>query len=524
MVFGKNILENITTGMYYDSKVIYREYIQNACDQIDLAVKEGILSSAAEGKVDIDIDVRNRRITISDNATGIAEVDFRRQLENIADSDKELGVNKGFRGIGRLCGLAYCKTLTFCSTYLGETTRSIMTIDAQTMRDMIASPQKYSAEEILNKITKFTSAPASADEHGFVVCLDDINKENTALLDKEKVEAYLCFVAPVPYSNKFILRSKIYAHAQEIGYPIDEYNIYVGGNQIFKEYGMRLYSKSNLSGSKQVYDQFSDVAFYDIKKGNELIAWMWYGLSRFEKAIPKADNPMYGFRVRQGNIQIGENTILAKFFKEDRGNSYFVGEVFAVSPLLIPNSKRDNFNENETRNYFEQEIQRYCYDQLNRLYNSAAKLKSAFQRLSEYSSAVEELEKKTVSGFVDDKEKADLTRKVVEAEQKKDEAKKIIAKIPSGELAVNEPLTIVQKSIKEHFDKKEIEKKASKAEKKQSTIVTTQTEKPKYFTDSLSKLDKRSRKLVAQVMGVVSKHTDETTLNAIKADIEKEFR
>ena len=34
-VFGANILENLTTGMYQDSRVIYREYIQNACDQID---------------------------------------------------------------------------------------------------------------------------------------------------------------------------------------------------------------------------------------------------------------------------------------------------------------------------------------------------------------------------------------------------------------------------------------------------------------------------------------------------------
>ncbi len=42
-VFGANILENLTTGMYQDSKVIYREYIQNSCDQIDKAVKDGIL-------------------------------------------------------------------------------------------------------------------------------------------------------------------------------------------------------------------------------------------------------------------------------------------------------------------------------------------------------------------------------------------------------------------------------------------------------------------------------------------------
>ena len=36
---GKNILENLTTGMYADSKVIYREYVQNACDQIDKSVE-----------------------------------------------------------------------------------------------------------------------------------------------------------------------------------------------------------------------------------------------------------------------------------------------------------------------------------------------------------------------------------------------------------------------------------------------------------------------------------------------------
>ena len=48
--------------------------------------------------------------------------------------------------------------------------------------------------------------------------------------------------------------------------------------------------------------------------------------------------------------------------------------------------------------------------------------------------------------------------------------------------------------------------------------------KSKYFTDSLSKLDKNKRKLIAQVMVIVSKHTDEATLNKIKAEIEKEFR
>ena len=140
---GKNILDNLTTGMYSDSKVIYREYIQNACDQIDLAIKSGILS-ADEGYVDIYTDGKKRYISIRDNATGVKAEDFIEDVGDIANSNKEIGKNKGFRGIGRLCGLAYCKTLKFTTSYLGEGTKSIMTCDAQKMRAMLIENKKYS--------------------------------------------------------------------------------------------------------------------------------------------------------------------------------------------------------------------------------------------------------------------------------------------------------------------------------------------------------------------------------------------
>ena len=107
---GKNILDNLTTGMYSDSRVIYREYIQNACDQVDLAMEMGILSER-EGQVDILIDNSKRYISILDNATGVKAKSFVEDLGDIANSNKQIGQNKGFRGIGRLCGLAYCKTL-----------------------------------------------------------------------------------------------------------------------------------------------------------------------------------------------------------------------------------------------------------------------------------------------------------------------------------------------------------------------------------------------------------------------------
>ena len=73
-VFGANILENLTTGMYKDSKVIYREYIQNACDQIDKAYDRGLLrpsnpdslGNLGSGRIDIWLDTDKRTISIED--------------------------------------------------------------------------------------------------------------------------------------------------------------------------------------------------------------------------------------------------------------------------------------------------------------------------------------------------------------------------------------------------------------------------------------------------------------------------
>ncbi|NLB82404.1 MAG: hypothetical protein GX800_12525 [Clostridiaceae bacterium] len=137
-IFGANILENLTTGMYQDSKVTYREYIQNSCDQIDKAVRDGLLLQS-EGYIHIWLDPDRRTISIEDNATGLAAAKFQKTLGNIADSDKKIGEDKGFRGIGRLCGLAYCGELVYSSTAKGETIVSTMRCKDMEMRELSAA-------------------------------------------------------------------------------------------------------------------------------------------------------------------------------------------------------------------------------------------------------------------------------------------------------------------------------------------------------------------------------------------------
>lgn len=182
---GKNILDNLTTGMYADSKVIYREYIQNACDQIDLAIKLGILSPD-EGNVDIYIDSKKRYISIKDNATGVRAANFIEDVGDIANSNKEIGKNKGFRGIGRLCGLAYCKTIKFTTSYLGESIKSIMTCDAQKMRAMLVENKKYTLDEIWDAIVAYTTDVENENEHYFEVEMFDIIKKIQTCLMMQK--------------------------------------------------------------------------------------------------------------------------------------------------------------------------------------------------------------------------------------------------------------------------------------------------------------------------------------------------
>ena len=514
---GKNILDNLTTGMYSDSRVIYREYIQNACDQIDFAIRTDILSPE-EGQVDIFIDCNKRYISILDNATGVKAESFVENLGDIANSNKQIGQNKGFRGIGRLCGLAYCKTLKFRTSYKGEDIASIMTCDAKKMRDMLIENKKYTIDEIWEEIVRYDTVDEKSEKHYFEVEMIDINRENTDLLDEKRIKEYLNFVAPVPYSNKFILRSEIYAHAEDLGYPIHEYDIQINGQQIFKEYTTKIKEKSGKTLKN--YDEISKLQFKNFfdEKG-ELMAWMWYGLSRFEKSIPQV-NQMRGLRVRSGNIQIGNDDVVQDLFKENRGNYYFVGEIFIQDKNLIPNSQRDYFNENANRVYFEDALRVYFYDVLHRLYYDANKLKNAYKKQEEYITKVDEFNKKTSeNGFVNEEEKQKLKFEIDKVEKEAEEARKQIEKFKEVDKEL--PIAEVSKSIKTKFGADELQREVSKKE----IVKEEHTDKKKqYITSSMSKLSKSERKLVSKLLTIINDVAPKDIAEKIIEKIKEELK
>ena len=105
-IFGKNVIETLSEGMYDNPLFLFREYVQNSADAIDAAVEAGVLERE-DGQIQILIVPTARKIVFRDNGIGIAKSDVPSMLANIGASQKDRRKNKGFRGIGRLGGLGY---------------------------------------------------------------------------------------------------------------------------------------------------------------------------------------------------------------------------------------------------------------------------------------------------------------------------------------------------------------------------------------------------------------------------------
>src|SRR5580658_3440749 len=123
IIIGKDLLELVTTSMYIDPMSIFREYLQNAVDAIDEAHQAGLLPEAG-GRVAIDLDADARSIKIRDNGIGLHHKVFASRLTAFGASKKRGSGARGFRGVGRLAGLGYCKELIFRARSEGDDTVS----------------------------------------------------------------------------------------------------------------------------------------------------------------------------------------------------------------------------------------------------------------------------------------------------------------------------------------------------------------------------------------------------------------
>lgn len=490
---GKNIIENLTTAMYENSYTVYREYIQNSADSIDKAIAEGVLLKD-DAIIDIHIEYNKRKVSIYDNAKGISVENFNRILTDIADSEKDRTKEKGFRGIGRLAGVAYCDKLIFKSSYKGEDVESVLEWDGVKLREILNDVNQHpSASELVDSITHAYTKTAEKDSHYFEVVMQNVIDESDDLLSEHDVIEYLKAVAPIPFANSFYFSSKIREFCKKENLRIDEYNIQVNGNPLYKYYGTRIYD-----GGNKIVDEISDLEFRKfVNKDGKLIAWMWFGVIKFVGAI-HSTNKMRCLRLRKENIQIGNEETLGRFFKEPRGNSYFVGEIYAIDSELIPNARRDYFNLNSAYKDFENAIKPVLYTELYKLYHYANDVKKIYQRQDELIQQEKEYNDKINSGGFVNEEKQKEAKKELEAAREKVQKDKRTLELRQKDAESSEILNRVFTEIETTYKPTE-----DSLDGKRTSENKDDKKNKKYLTQSLSKYGRKEQKLISRIYEII---------------------
>lgn len=518
---GKDVIESLTLGMYEDCRFIYREYVQNAADAVDKAVKLTILDKGSE-EIHIKIDAENRHISILDNATGIPYENVVSILRNIAHSTKKRGEDKGFRGIGRLGGLGYCSKLKFETSYFGEDKKSIMTWDAELLKYIINDrDNNEEAVEVLSRVTKTSFEKEDIDAHYFRVIMEDVTSDD--LLDVESVTDYLSMVAPVDISSQFIYRSKINNFKKENGLCVDTYNIYINGDQIYKPYTSVIYEDNH--GGKKKVDDILDVDFLLSRDDNgDIIYWGWYTISCL-KGQMKPKNIARGIRLRKENIQIGDEEICKKFFsktEDQRFSFYYFGEIHALSKGLIPNSRRDYFGESKECVDFERRIKK-DFLKLKELCYDAQRFRSSTTTIQKAQELKEKIEEKERSGYTSQKERDDLQRQFEEQQKKVEQAEKQLGNVTKKIETSDSPLKSVIEKLKpesKQNDTTGIQGQDNvKSDVEPPKKVKYRTDKPIY-----SNYNKKEKKLIGRIYTAIGNAiANELLREALISNIEEEI-
>lgn len=344
---GKFTLESLTTGMYSDPKIVYREYIQNSVDSLEIAVAENILDPKAM-RIDIVIDEEEGSITIKDNGAGIPNATAPSILMNVGNSSKRHSNNRGFRGIGRLGGMSYCDTLIFTTSFDNEAVKTIVTFNCKRLRELLI-PGQYDDMDmsaVLSEVTTIERSDEKLDKHYFVVKMCNVSSFSD-LLNLDIVSNYISQVAPVPYRiKKFVRVNDIHNYLSENGYDIEEFPVFIGKSSddldpIFKPNRHRFNSNRNQKNE----DEILDIRYFDVNINGEIYALGWYGICNWYGTL--CDAELQGIRVRKGNILIGDSKTLNPIFSESRFNGWVQGELFIITDKLIPNARRDDFEQNQ---------------------------------------------------------------------------------------------------------------------------------------------------------------------------------
>ena len=330
---GPGVLGIVTTGMYRDPLTIYREYIQNTADAV---------SVAGSGNVRINIDPISASVRIRDDGPGLSGPEARAALIPIASSKKRRGRDRGFRGIGRLSGLGFAKSVTFRTRAEAGAPVAQVTWNAESLQRGVS--ESGDINRAISTAVRLEMVPARGEpDHFFEVEIEGVSRQvANRILNRRAVRRYLAQTCPVPLSDSFPFAAAISDFLCNHTAPL---TLRITINDDPSPVTRPHQHKVTFSETKTM--DYTELETFSVPStdSDKPTAVGWLAHSTYLGAIPRAAG-VGGVRAREGNIQVGGHDIFAHLFAEPRFNSWCVGELHILDARITPNNQRDYFELN----------------------------------------------------------------------------------------------------------------------------------------------------------------------------------
>lgn len=355
-VMGPQLLESITSSLYEDPIIIFREYVQNSVDAYNWEIEKDKSKEFENFCVDIKIDRRRHSIQIFDNGYGIPKEQFLNEMTNIGKSEKPKFKNLiGFRGIGRLSAMPSCKRLIFTNKPKGSNILQHFIWNGDRFHELLNRGEEPDLATMIRKIVDYSDEiyPGDINKHFFQVEIKGYKEEINELIATDDFKKRLCILLPLKYSPNFKHQEEIKAEYQNyMNQSLDTFSFIVrlDNEVLYKPYT-----------DKDILE--SGIVFWKLKLGStsrsvaeEKIGVLWF---TFDRKIERKKDEPYGIYVRPKNMLMGDKYSLAD--DTARSKTDYVttprelyqqlngvcGEMFIHSTRLNENARRDWFRIDE---------------------------------------------------------------------------------------------------------------------------------------------------------------------------------
>ncbi len=422
---GLRLLETLTSALYDDPIILFREYVQNSVDAYNKTISTSSDKEFDEFHVAIDIDRDGKSITIRDNGYGIDNSQFDEIMTSIGASDKRQSNNQiGFRGIGRLSAMPFCEKLIFTNKCENSNKIQVFQWQGNKFQQLLNQESEIELNQAMSEITDNYEKDYedAISDHFFKVEIINYNIEIVELVKQDDLKYRLSMMLPLRYDPKFEQQKDILEYYKQfMGYSLDRYafTVKLDGEEMYKPYNETNILESGIN--------FWDLRYRSKEKNGipDKIGILWFTFNRKVTANPV--NEPYGILVRSKNMLMGDNNSLADALFRSKSDEYVAtfreltqtlqgvyGEMLIDSPRLNDNARRDWFKIDDSSI----ELRNIIFDFMKRLYTYRSVASRAFnaiendknrQKLTEaFTNLTSNYEPKVfVETFYEDKRKTD---------------------------------------------------------------------------------------------------------------------